>query len=51
MPGESSEEYETRLNATVPAPMYFCCRPEYSWTGRSDKEAPGTPLPESSALR
>jgi hypothetical protein len=51
MPGESSEEYETRLNATVPAPMYFCCRPEYSWTGRSDKEAPGTPLPKSSALR
>ena len=28
--GESSDEYEARLNGKVPSPMDFCCRPAFS---------------------
>ena len=33
--GESSDEYEARLNGKVPSPMHFCCWPAFSLTGRS----------------
>ena len=29
-PGESGDEYESRLNAAIPPPMDFCCRPVFS---------------------
>ena len=28
--GESSGDYEVRLNGRVPPPMHFCCRPAFS---------------------
>ena len=28
--GESGNEYEARLNAKVPSPIHFCCRPVFS---------------------
>ena len=43
--GESSDDYEARLNGLVPPPMHFFCRPAFSRTGRSLKEVHGTQLP------